>query len=469
MSLFSSFLERNNINATLAESDDFEKWMINDAWDKYQTYCMERRTLIMNKINGIPIRVPNATVGADYCSPPFVLPDDIAYDYEFYGLEEIGLSLLENKETPNCYCIKGKPICAGDFSITIKYKYQGWVEGKPLLERIIHFAVNPDPRTLWKNIPTSKDIPFYKPDTAFEYIKVESGMDGEMRKDIVAASNRGRSHAQEGKARDDHFQLYHCQESDWYIIAVADGAGSAKYSRKGSEVACRTVVDFCKEKLYCCPDFEANIRAYKKSDDEETARKTLGNDIYSIVGNAAFKAHKAISEVASRIEDAKAKDFATTLLLAICKKFEFGWFVASFWVGDGAMCIYNKENQTIKILGIPDEGEFSGQTRFLTMPEIFADYTAFYRRLRFCIEDDFTALLLMTDGVSDPMFGTDADLNNIEKWNELWDKLKKGFPEDDIAGVDLSDDNEEAKNQLLNWLNFWKPGEHDDRTIAILY
>ena len=133
------------------------------------------------------------------------------------------------------------------------------------------------------------------------------------------------------------------------------------------------------------------------------------------------------------------------------------------------MCIYNKDAQVIKVLGVPDEGEFSGQTRFLTMPEIFADHTAFYRRLRFSIEDDFTALLLMTDGVSDPMFGTNSDLNNVEKWNELWDKLCYGFPEDNIAGVQLSDDNEEAKDQLLNWLNFWKAGEHDDRTIAILY
>ena len=30
-------------------------------------------------------------------------------------------------------------------------------------------------------------------------------------------------------------------------------------------------------------------------------------------------------------------------------------------------------------------------------------------------------------------------------------------------------EDEAAKDQLLNWLNFWKPGEHDDRTIAILY
>lgn len=469
MSIIGNFLDKYNIKATLAESDDFERWFVNLAWDKYQTYCMEKRNIVSNQFNDIPITIPNATVGVEYCSPSFELPSDIAYDYEFYGLEKSGLFITKTDDAQNSFCVKGKPVSSGDYCITIKYKYQGWIEGNSLLERAINFAINPDPRTLWKNIPTSKDIPFYKTDTASEYIKVKSEVNGEIRKDIVAASNRGRSHAQEGKARDDHFQLYHCQESDWYIIAVADGAGSAKYSRKGSEVACRTVVDFCKEKLYNCPEFEANIRAYKEAVDEESARKILGNDIYSIVGNAAFKAHKAISDVASKTEDAKTKDFATTLLFAICKKFDFGWFIASFWVGDGAMCIYNKDTQIIKILGVPDEGEFSGQTRFLTMPDIFADYTALYRRLRFSIEDDFTALLLMTDGVSDPMFGTSAELNNIEKWNEFWDKLCYGFPEDNITGVQLSDDNEEAKDQLLNWLNFWKAGEHDDRTIAILY
>ena len=36
-------------------------------------------------------------------------------------------------------------------------------------------------------------------------------------------------------------------------------------------------------------------------------------------------------------------------------------------------------------------------------------------------------------------------------------------------GVDLTDDNEASKDQLLDWLDFWAPGNHDDRTIAILY
>lgn len=116
---------------------------------------------------------------------------------------------------------------------------------------------------MWRNIPTDPNIPYYKPDSDTKYVKVEAGADGSAKKDIVAASQRGRSHAQEGKARDDHFSLFHCDESDWYIIAVADGAGSAKYSRKGSEVACNTVIDHCKNLLLDNPVFEASIREYE--------------------------------------------------------------------------------------------------------------------------------------------------------------------------------------------------------------
>lgn len=459
----------SGVNPSSAEVNDFSRWLIQDSWKRYQDYCMDQRVIVMNQMNNVPIVISNGTQGKPYVSQTIVLPKDIAFDYKFEGLEELGLIAVKGIDE-NLFNIQGTPNKAGDFTITLKYKYNGWIEGRPILERKISFAINPDPRSLWKDIPTG-DIPYPKDDTAVDYIKGDSKDVDSPSKDIVAASRRGRSHAQEGKARDDHFQLHYCNDSDWYIIAVADGAGSAKYSRKGSEVACKTVVEFCKEKLSDSDNLESLIRLYKyaEPEDEETARKNLGNEIYSIVGNAAFKAHKAINEVASKAEDAKAKDYATTLLFAICKKFSYGWFIASFWVGDGAMCIYNKKTQNIKVLGVPDEGEFSGQTRFLTMPEIFADYSALYKRLRFSIVDDFTALMLMTDGVSDPMFGTDANLNDVDKWNELWDKLQYGFPEDNISGVDLINNNEASKNQLLNWLNFWKPGEHDDRTIAILY
>ena len=84
-----------------------------------------------------------------------------------------------------------------------------------------------------------------------------------------------------------------------------------------------------------------------------------------------------------------------------------------------------------------------------------------YRRLRFDIVEDFTALILMSDGVTDPKFETDANLLKIDKWNDLWADITQS--------VNLSDDNQAAADELLNWLDFWSPGNHDDRTIAILY
>ena len=190
----------------------------------------------------------------------------------------------------------------------------------------------------------------------------------------------------------------------------------------------------------------------------------VGDHIYKIVGTAAFKAHNAINKEAKE-QNMPAKTYATTLLLTICKKFPFGWFIASFWVGDGAICLFDQTANTAKLLGVPDEGEYAGQTRFLTMPEIFQDATSLYKRLRFNIIDDFTALFLMTDGVSDPMFETDANLNNYAKWEQLWNN----FATDKDNPVHLVDDNEKSAEELLNWLDFWSPGNHDDRTIAILY
>jgi hypothetical protein len=74
-------------------------------------------------------------------------------------------------------------------------------------------------------------------------------------------------------------------------------------------------------------------------------------------------------------------------------------------VGDGGMGIYRADDNEVNVLGTPDGGEFAGQTRFLTMPEIFAD-NSFYKRIGFRIVSDFTAIILMSDGITDPKFQT---------------------------------------------------------------
>ncbi len=99
------------------------------------------------------------------------------------------------------------------------------------------------------------------------------------------------------------------------------------------------------------------------------------------------------------------------------------------------------------------------------MPDIIKN--ELYHRMRFEVVDNFTALILMTDGITDPKFEIDANLNRIEKWDALWDDLN-GNNEDNTK-VDFANDNEQSADQLLKWLDFWSKGNHDDRTIAILF
>jgi serine/threonine protein phosphatase PrpC len=413
------------------------------------------------QIKNKTIIISNGKVNQDYCFT-FKIEElgltDIG-DYWFEGLEAIGL--VFNSDTNE---IKGKPIVAGDHKIKLKIKRNDWADGKPIFERQITLIINPDPKSLWKNIPTPNDIEYYKPDSDNCFVKVEStsnlfGTKKTAKKDMVAASQRGRSHAQEGKPRDDDFALHYMKEHDWYIMTVADGAGSAKASRKGSEIACRTVIDVCNTMIIeSIKDFEHQIKEFSLN-KSDAKRKSMGDNLYKILGNAVFKSLKNIEEEA-KSSNKPLKDYATTLIVSICKKFKFGWFVGAFWVGDGGIGIYNKESQFLKVLGESDGGEYAGQTRFLTMSEI-TQPAELYRRLRFDIVDDFTALILMSDGITDPKFETDANLLKVEKWNELWQDLSKE--------VDFYDDNEASADQLLSWLDFWSPGNHDDRTIAILF
>ncbi|MBO5811098.1 MAG: protein phosphatase 2C domain-containing protein [Bacteroidales bacterium] len=495
-----------------ARQSDIADFISEKIYKEYKEYNMNKEIVIKNKVDSLNIALPNAKVG-EYYSQLIKIEDPDVVEYWVEGMDGTGLTVeqeivlkqedqhpkdetivlenvsdeqtfdetvtsetiseesvyegkvIDSNQTPSVVVgtneigivIKGNPATAGDFDIVLKYKYKGWYDGCNILERKLKFAINPDPRSLWKDIPTDKNIKFYKEDYICEYVTVPENDKGPQ-KDIVAASKRGRSHAHEGKARDDHFQLYHNDENGWYIMAVADGAGSAKYSRKGSAVACETCVEHCKQALETPTELENAIIELSKA-EAGVSNRTISTLIYNIIGGAALKAHRAISDTAAANED-QVRDYSTTLLLAICKKFDFGWFVASFWVGDGAMCIYDKERQYIRVLGAPDGGEYAGQTRFLTMKEIFTP-ESIMSRLKYSIEKDFSALMLMTDGISDPFFETDANLNRIEKWNDLWDNIN--------SEVELTDDNSESQYQLLKWLDFWSQGNHDDRTIAILY
>ena len=473
------YLKTLNISLSEAQSKDFLAWTVQHLFDTYNDTKMKIKVLAQHELDSAAITIPNGTKGEHLPAQTFTLPATLIKDPAITGLEGTGLACEPLGGA--AFAISGTPAREGQVDLTITCDYEGRVEGEPLLSRTVSFTINPDPRSLWKDLPTSPDVVFPKKDfdSASIIVREDPAFPGERAKDVAAASRRGRSHANEGKPRDDDFAIQHL-DNGWYILAVCDGAGSATYSRRGAEVAAQKVRDLCTEALTDNPDFETAAREYveatldpaadpaaaaQASTTASTAARTAA---YGILARAALEAHKAVAAVATS-NGFPLRDFATTLLLTVAKRYSQGWFVASFWIGDGAIAIYDAPTATVKVMGTPDEGEFAGQTRFLTMTEIFRDPNELFRRVRVEAIPDFTLLALMSDGVSDPMFDTDARLASPQVWEEFRQKLLGGFPADGIPGVILDDDAPRAAEQLLDWLNFWSRGNHDDRTLVILF
>lgn len=378
---------------------------------------------------------------------------------------KVGFALQWNPEKHEFTC---HPEQAGEFEIDL------CVDVVRHEQHIFPFrlTVNPDPKTLWKNIPSASNAVYAKPDCDKVFLACGEKLS------IVAASQRGRSHAQDGKPRDDDFIADYNTEADCAILLVADGAGSAKYSREGSRLATRTALENLKAAME--GDFWASMKpaiAKWAIDKDVQAKKSIEASLYKVLIHAAWEAKTRIKKEAQdfevrhladykKTEKFTARDYATTLIMTVVKKLDSGgWFVATFWVGDGGMGILRASAGEVRVQGTPDGGEYGGQTRFLTedsaevWPQDAGSLIA--RRLRFDVVDSFDAIILMTDGVTDPMFETESNLTSIEKWNGLWADLAKAVP---FGRRDAS-----VADVLLEWLDFWSSGNHDDRTIMILY
>ncbi|GHT80403.1 hypothetical protein AGMMS49543_00570 [Betaproteobacteria bacterium] len=351
--------------------------------------------------------------------------------------DTLGLSFDSKTQT-----VSGEPKADGEFDLELLWAYQDVVGKSRGTCRLI---ANPDPRSLWKVLDPEQGLPYPKQHTDKKLIKGKGF-------NIAAASRRGRSHEHGGTFRDDDFSVSDDAAKGWSVLIVADGAGSAKSSREGSRLAVAAAGEDMRTHL--SGEFGAEIAALLTTWESDPAtQKTIGDKFYYFFQKAASLAIKAIEQEA-QAKNAPPKDYSTTLLAAAVRRDGEQTFLATFWMGDGAIAAYGPRGK-VRLMGTPDGGEFAGQTRFLDRAAL--QDKDFGNRIRIGKWQDISAVLLMTDGVSDPRFETDNGLADPAKWDALWDE---------IAPL-LKDTEPDAK--LLEWLHFWQPGHHDDRTIALLW
>lgn len=460
-----SFLSQKKIDISADKAALFAAFAANENNVNAVKIIQENQKMIMqnwilkNRIDDIltqTVSIPNGTVNKKYQAKiDFnTLGWNDFISFEIKGLENTGLEFNEKDEL-----LLGIPEVSGDLKISIFFRVEGEAEDSVLNEKVLTLIINPDPKSLWKNLESDKNDPFWKPDNAVVSDKFSD-------KNIVIASKRGRSHANVGSFREDDFAFKNLKEIGWSVLAVSDGAGSAKLSRKGSKIACDAVIQYFEENLNAesLKEFDQVLLEHHNKVSDETSKR-ISHFVYQNLSKAAHFAHQKIEEFAVQRET-ELKNFHATLIFTLVKKYDFGYAILTFGIGDCPIGLLNKDLTEIKLMNWLDVGDFGGGTRFITMPEIFQS-DKFSTRFGFKLIDNFSYLMLMTDGIYDPKFVVEANLEKIDKWNEFLEDLK-GKNEEGIK-VDFDKNNPEIAVQLSIWMDFWSPGNHDDRTLAIIY
>ncbi len=462
--LLTKLLKSNNVNIPANRMSLVDKFVQDEQNVARLNLIFHNQDIIMAKwkleeriadIIQQPIRILNATFGKPYETKfdfnKFNWKDITAFKFE--GLEEVGLYFDEKTKQ-----IMGVPTQSGDIKISLRFKIEGQPQDAAFSEKIITLIINPDPKSLWKNIESDKNDPYWKEDDRTLFAPLGD-------KHILVSSKRGRSHANVGSFREDDFAFKEL-DNGWNMVVVADGAGSAKLSRKGSTIACNGVVDYFSEKASIDDMLEFDkLLKQRQTNTGEDIQNKLNHFVYNSLGKAALQVHKKLEEFAAK-ESISLKDLNTTLIFTLFKKYDTRYALLSFGVGDCPIAMLDKDIAEVTLMNWIDVGEYGGGTRFITMPEIFKN-EKFATRFGFKLVDDFSYLFMMSDGIYDPKFVVEANLSNIKNWKKFLEDLD-GKNEDGVK-VELKADNDEIVKQFSAWMDFWSAGNHDDRTLAIIF
>jgi serine/threonine protein phosphatase PrpC len=395
------------------------------------------------ELKTLQVALPNGNQGKSYKT---------VFDFAAYGLDDITTFELTGFEgtgltyTPETKVIQGTPTQKGDIALSFTFNFEMEEPGAEPNHKKITIIINPDPKLLWQNIPSPPGDVYAKPDDVCESATLG-------KKTLLVASGRGRSHANRGGFRDDDYAFAELPNG-WYAVAVSDGAGSAQYSRKGSAIACAAVMESLKE----------GFTNTAIDDTIASDKETVLNAAIPVLSAAAQKAYNDIEAFAAQA-GAQVADFHATLSFVVFKQFPSGYAFLSFGVGDCPMALAAKDFSNVTLLNTIDSGDFGGGTRFITMPEVLKP-DAVQNRFGFEFTADFPYLVLMTDGIYDPKFEVEANLANPEKWRQLFDSLAGKNDEGVTVPFDGSPN---AADTLLAWMDFWSPGNHDDRTLVVVF
>jgi len=399
-----------------------------------------------------PGSLPNARAGHPYrmlISNEFLSFGSSAVCW-FEGLEKTGLHFFSDKKQ-----ITGIPKKSGEFDLLFNIREYNESAGmEELSTHTLKLIVEDDYDFQLEEV--DENDPYWKPDLDVRIIPVNDNSKKRLKKDMIAVSRRGYQQLEKGKIREDDFCISYDSDTRWYVLAVADGAGKSKYSRQGSKIACNSSVNSCLEKLAAQSSDLKKLTSICSRRKLNHICRELTERLNNIIVSSVTKAYEDIVAEATS-QNRQPEDYTTTLLMCVCKKIELGWLIGVLALGDGAVCVYNNDKWYANLMG---GGKDTSMKYFMTTPEIVQP-SELKKRIRFTIVEDFSAIFLMTNGISDPKFENEDDLRCFELWNRFWNDIS--------SQVNFSDNIKDVGVQLLKWIEFWTPGKNDDRTLAMIF
>lgn len=237
---------------------------------------------------------------------------------------------------------------------------------------------------------------------------------------VAQAAVQGRGHLSQGVP---------CQDKTIFIkkngacaIALADGAGSAKFSHHGAERAVECISNLLVD----------NFDYYYAQEEPDIVRQELLSHI------------KEELEALSKSIGCDIKELASTLLsVAVC---ENRYLI--FHLGDGVIGYHDGDR--IKVATSPINGEFCNTTVFTTT----TGAEGAIKLIKGEVWSDMKGFVMFSDGVESILY--------IKNQNEISQSLSPVF--DDLSLLDCS----EVENNLIETLNEIKSHTQDDCSIIVM-
>ena len=293
--------------------------------------------------------------------------------------------------------------------------------------------------SLWKYLP----IPGNEPEPYPETINGTVNFPGST---VIAARVRGKKHKHDGTNCDDWYELAHLD--DITFAAVSDGAGSKKFSRIGARESCKATVQYLVRSFAGLFSDKSGIKKDIALPLEDPRCGDACGMLAALVQQSVIKAYDAVEAAFQARKDNPAyssvlgrplefRDFSGTLLVAVIipvSKETKEHLIISCQIGDGMIAILNSKggfDKSLRLMGIPDSGEYSGQTDFLTSEKMRKIETLQHRTMLSRTVVD--TVMLMSDGVADDYFPNETQMRRL-----YFDMIVNGIIDRGVRDIPMS-------------------------------